>query len=139
MMTLDGVTKKKPAQESADEQAAAELVRLAQEEGLALTGPNGLLKQLTKTVLEPISNDEMTEHLDYEKHDSGWSAREAFFDEFDGTLRPTRVSIASFASPLQLSVGPFAVYLTVSHDGPLRSNHRGGQRISSAVSDERGG
>ena len=39
MMTLDGVTKKKPA----EQQAAAELVRLAQEQGLSLTGPDGLL------------------------------------------------------------------------------------------------
>jgi putative transposase len=31
---------------------AVELVRLAQEQGLSLTGPDGLLKQLTKTVLE---------------------------------------------------------------------------------------
>ena len=52
MTTLDGVTKKKPAEESAEQQAAAELVRLAQAQGLSLTGPDGLLKQLTKTVLE---------------------------------------------------------------------------------------
>ena len=69
MTTLDGVTKKKPAEESAEQQAAAELVRLAQEQGLSLTGPDGLLKQLTKTVLETALNEEMTEHLGYEKHD----------------------------------------------------------------------
>jgi transposase-like protein len=69
MTTLDGVTKKKPAEESAEQQAAAELVRLAQEQGLSLTGPDGLLKQLTKAVLETALNEEMTEHLGYEKHD----------------------------------------------------------------------
>jgi transposase-like protein len=69
MTTLDGVTKKKPAEQSAEQQAAAELVRLAQEQGLSLTGPDGLLKQLTKTVLETALNEEMTEHLGYEKHD----------------------------------------------------------------------
>jgi putative transposase len=69
MTTLDGVTKKKPAEQSAEQQAAAELVRLAQERGLSLTGPDGLLKQLTKTVLETALNEEMTEHLGYEKHD----------------------------------------------------------------------
>jgi len=69
MTTLDGVTKKKPADQSAEQQAAAELVRLAQEQGLSLTGPDGLLKQLTKTVLETALNEEMTEHLGYEKHD----------------------------------------------------------------------
>src|ERR1700752_2932873 len=71
MTTLDGVTKKKPAEESAEQQAAAELVRLAQEQGLSLTGPDGLLKQFTKTVLETALNEEMTEHLGYEKHDPG--------------------------------------------------------------------
>jgi transposase-like protein len=69
MTTLDDVTKKKPAEPSAEQQAAVELVRLAQEQGLSLTGPDGLLKQLTKTVLETALNEEMTEHLGYEKHD----------------------------------------------------------------------
>ena len=34
-----------------------------------MTGPDGLLKQLTKTVLETALNEEMTEHLGYDKHD----------------------------------------------------------------------
>src|SRR5437763_10470598 len=67
--TLDGVAKKKPAQQSAEQQAAVELGRLAKEQGLSLTGPDGLLKQLTKTVLEAALGEEMTEHLGYEKHD----------------------------------------------------------------------
>ena len=66
--TLDGVTKKKPAEQSAEQQAAAELVRMAKEQGLSLTGPEGLLKQLTKTVIETALNEEMTEHLGHEKH-----------------------------------------------------------------------
>ncbi len=65
MTTLDDVTKKK-AEQSTEQQAA---VGLAQEQGLSLTGPDGLLKQLTKTVLETALNEEMTEHLGYEKHD----------------------------------------------------------------------
>ena len=45
---LDGVTtKKQPAETSAEAEAAKELVRLARERGLALAGPDGLLKQLT--------------------------------------------------------------------------------------------
>ncbi len=36
---------------------------------LPLTGPDGLLRQLTKTVLEAALNEEMTEHLGYEKHE----------------------------------------------------------------------
>jgi putative transposase len=67
--TLDDVTKRKPAGQSAEQQAATELVRLAKEQGLSLTGPDGLLKQLTKSVLETALNEEMTEHLGYEKHD----------------------------------------------------------------------
>jgi len=67
--TLDGVVKRKTGEQSAEQQAAAELVRLAKEQGLSLTGPDGLLKQLTKTVLETSLNEELTEHLGYEKHD----------------------------------------------------------------------
>ena len=44
--TLDDVARKRPAEESAEQQAAVELVRPAKEQGLALTGPDGLLKQL---------------------------------------------------------------------------------------------
>jgi hypothetical protein len=44
--------KKKDAEQSAEPKAAVELVRLAKEQGLSLTGTEGLLKQLTKTVLE---------------------------------------------------------------------------------------
>ncbi len=67
--TLNDVVKKEPADESAEQQAATELVRLAREQGLSLTGPDGLLKQLTKSVLEAALAEEMTEHLGYEKHD----------------------------------------------------------------------
>jgi putative transposase len=67
--TLDDVTKKRLVEQSAEQQAATELVRLAREQGLSLTGPDGLLKQLTKTVIETALSEEMTEHLGYEKHD----------------------------------------------------------------------
>jgi putative transposase len=67
--TLDDVAKKKAAEETAEQQAARELVRMAREQGLSLTGPDGLLKQLTKTVIETALSEEMTEHLGYEKHD----------------------------------------------------------------------
>jgi putative transposase len=51
--TLDTMAKKNgPADEPAKLAAARELVRQAKEQGLPLTGPDGLLKQLTKTVLE---------------------------------------------------------------------------------------
>ena len=65
--TLDAVKSKKQ-DPSAEETAAKELVRLATEQGLSLTGPDGLLKQFTKTVLETALNEEMTEHLGHEEH-----------------------------------------------------------------------
>jgi putative transposase len=67
--TLDAVTKKKPRPEpSAEQRAAEELVARAREQGLSLTGPEGLLKQLTKTVLETALGQELTEHLGHEKN-----------------------------------------------------------------------
>src|SRR5262245_4556995 len=66
--TLDDVTKKNKREPTAEEKVAEELVRRAREQGLSLTGPDGLLKQLTKTVLETALNQEMTEHLGHDKH-----------------------------------------------------------------------
>jgi putative transposase len=66
--TLSDMTAKKKPELSAEEIAAKELVRLAEEQGLSLTGPDGLLKQFTKTVLETALNEEMTEHLGHEKN-----------------------------------------------------------------------
>ena len=66
--TLQGVTvKKRKPQRSAEAEAAREFVRLAREQGLSLTGPDGLMKQLHKTVLGTALNEEMTEHLGHEK------------------------------------------------------------------------
>src|SRR6195952_2651534 len=68
-VTLNDVAKKKAAEQTAEQQAAVELVRMAREQGLSLTGPDGLLKQLTKTVIETALSEEMTGPLGYEKHD----------------------------------------------------------------------
>ena len=55
---------------SPDEVAiVATLVRRAKDQGLALTGPGGLLKSLTQTVLETALEEELSEHLGYDKHD----------------------------------------------------------------------
>src|ERR1700684_4676612 len=67
--TPDDATRSKRPDPPAEAAAATELVRLAREQGLSLTGPDGLLKQLTKTVIETALNEEITEHLGYEKHD----------------------------------------------------------------------
>jgi putative transposase len=70
--TLDDVTaRKKKPDVSAEEKAAVELVRLAREQGLSLTCPDGLLRQLTKTVLETALNEDMTEHKKRQRRLSG--------------------------------------------------------------------
>jgi len=64
---LEHVTKKGP-ELSAEQRAAEELVRRAREQGLSLTGPDGLLKQLTKTVIETALDQELAGHLGHGKH-----------------------------------------------------------------------
>ncbi len=66
--TLNDMTAKKKPAASAEELAARELVAFAKAQGLSLTGPDGLLKQFTKSVLETALNEEMTEHLGHEKN-----------------------------------------------------------------------
>ena len=71
--TLVGVSppeSEEPAVQPSGEEleTARELVRRAREQGMALTGPNGLLKALTKTVIETALDEEMSEHLGYDKH-----------------------------------------------------------------------
>ena len=54
-----------------DEQLVAMLVERARSEGLQPTGQGGLLRQLTKRVLESALEGEITDHLGCEKHDWG--------------------------------------------------------------------
>ena len=66
--TIDDVPAKRveqaPAGPAMDEQGVAEqLVAQAREKGIELVGPNGLLSQLTKRVLETALEAEMSEHL----------------------------------------------------------------------------
>ena len=53
---------------SPEQAAAAAMVADAKARGLELTGPNGLLKLFTKTVLETALNEEMTEHLGHARN-----------------------------------------------------------------------
>ena len=72
--TLPGVSsceksvKKMAAPGELERAAVRELVRAARARGEDLTGPNGLLKVITATVLESALEEEMVEHLGYEKH-----------------------------------------------------------------------
>lgn len=63
----------------AERAAVQELVKAARARGDDLTGPGGLLKMITATVLQAALEEEMTEHLGHEKHHT--SARE------DGNVR----------------------------------------------------
>ena len=55
--------------EVAELELARELAERAQAEGLALTGPGGLLGRLAKVVLEGALEGEMDAHLGYARHD----------------------------------------------------------------------
>ena len=62
--------KQEPAEPVLDEQGVAEqLVAQARAKGIDLVGPDGLLNQLTKRVLETALEEEMSEHLGYDCED----------------------------------------------------------------------
>jgi putative transposase len=98
-VTLDDMAKRKPVEVSAEQQAAADLVRMAKEKGLSLTGPDGLLKQLTKSVIETALGEEMTDHLGYEKHDP---AGDGSGNVRNGTRAKTVISGSS--GPVEIDV-----------------------------------
>ena len=57
------------------ERLAVDLVAQAQATGADLVGPDGLLAQLTKRVLEVALEAEMVEHLGYEANDCQMTCR----------------------------------------------------------------
>ena len=63
-----------------DDRLADQLLARAEAEGLELLGPEGLLSQVTRAVLERALGEELAVHLGYDKHDpagrgSGGSVR----------------------------------------------------------------
>ena len=60
--------KKTTSRSEAEQAAVRELVKAARARGEDLTGPDGLLKSITATVLETALEEELTEHLGHEKH-----------------------------------------------------------------------
>lgn len=58
-----------PAGDDLDVRVARELIDKARSDGVSLVGPNGLLRQVTKTVLESALNAELDDHLGYVKGD----------------------------------------------------------------------
>ena len=108
-VTMEDMTPtKKPETKarSAEQEAALELVRMAKEKGLDLTGPNGLLKQFTKTVLETALDEEMTEHLGRVKHEKTKDGRAA--NSRNGTTVKTVTTD---------SVGPVTIEVPRDRDG----------------------
>ena len=55
--------------DAVDEQLAARLIAQARSQGISLVGPDGLLQQLAKLVLEGALEGELTDHLGYEAGD----------------------------------------------------------------------
>ena len=68
MSPLQNALTKSVSPAEAELAAARELVKAARDRGAALTRPDGLLKALTKTVLETALDEEMSEHLGYDKY-----------------------------------------------------------------------
>src|SRR3954451_19164514 len=64
----NGAKKAVPATAEVERAAVRELVKAARARGEDLTGPEGLLKSITKTVLESALEEEMAEHVGYDKH-----------------------------------------------------------------------
>ena len=63
-----------PQQESepqpvVSEEVAEQLLARAEAEGVDILGPDGLLGQVSKAVLERALSEELTEHLGYDRHD----------------------------------------------------------------------
>jgi putative transposase len=52
-----------------DDRLADELIARAEAEGVELLGPGGLLRQMTKAVLERALGEELTDHLGYGPHE----------------------------------------------------------------------
>ena len=99
--TLDSVAarKKDKPEPTAEQKLAEELVARAREQGVSLTGPDGLLKQLTKTVLETALDQEMTGHLGHDKH--GPAGNEAG-NVRNGTRPKTVLTEASGQVPVEV-------------------------------------
>jgi putative transposase len=68
MSPLRKAAKKTLTPQEVERNAVRELVKAARARGEDLTGPEGLLKAITKQVIEAALEEEMTEHVGYDKH-----------------------------------------------------------------------
>lgn len=65
------VQKRKQTPSEVERDAVRPLVKAAPARGDELTGPEGLLKSITKQVIDTALAEEMTEHLGYDNHAVG--------------------------------------------------------------------
>ena len=66
--SLEKAATKAATPHEVEQAAVRELVKAARARGDQLTGPDGLLKSITKQVIESALEEEMTEHVGYDKH-----------------------------------------------------------------------
>lgn len=97
---------KTPKASPAERELALEMIRRAKEQDLDLTGPDGLLKQFTKTVLETALDEETAEHLGRARHEKSVSGRAA--NKRNGATAKTVVTDA---------VGPVRIEVPRDRDG----------------------
>ena len=83
---------------------AKQLVDQANDEGVSLVGPDGMLTGLTKDVLETALEAEMSEHVGYDKHDPAGRNRE---NSRNGTRTKTVLT----------EVGPVEIEVPRDRDG----------------------
>lgn len=100
MDDMESTQKLDVAGRSAEQEAALVFVRMAQEKGLDLTGPHGLLKQFTKAVLETALNVEMDEHLGRAKHEKSADGRAS--NARNGTI--TKTVVTDTVGPVTIEV-----------------------------------
>ena len=97
MSDTEVVNRREPDEEQlVDEALAEQLVSAARERGVDLLGEGGLLKQMTKAVLERALAEELTEHLGYEPHERAHSGNAR-----NGTTGKT---VITEAGPVELDV-----------------------------------
>jgi putative transposase len=66
--SLEKAATKAVTPQEVEQAAVRELVKAARARGDQLTGPDGLLKSITKQVIESALEEEMSEHVGYDKH-----------------------------------------------------------------------
>jgi putative transposase len=96
--TIDPVTTHTVLDEQAQRELAVQMVEQARAAGIDLVGPAGLLTGLTKQVLETALEEELSEHLGYDKHDPVGRNRE---NSRNGTRTKT---VLTEIGPVQVDV-----------------------------------